>query len=158
MRLVPFRVQFWRRMNVVLSCVAIGDADFLIDHDAHHVWRIVATILIELGGGCRSVPGVVANLLAAFDASFFDVNKYVGELAVFDDGIVSHQVGIFLAADRVGSSVDLFRRRWRTIERNYAADSAGRAGIFFSPGLSSTTVGVCCWPIGLGSTARTRDR
>src|SRR6185369_2624600 len=73
--LIPFRIQFRRRVNVVLRSVAVGDIDLLVDHDAQYVWSIVATILIELNGSRRYRPAIVSDLLTTVDGSFFDVNK-----------------------------------------------------------------------------------
>src|SRR6185503_16674562 len=75
LRLVPFLVQLWCRVDVVLCGVAVCNTDFLIDLNAEHVWCVMATVLIELDcrGGRR--PAIVANLLAAFDGAFLDVDE-----------------------------------------------------------------------------------
>src|ERR1044071_3913719 len=65
--LVPLGIKFRCRVNVVLSGIAVGDADLLVDHDAEYVWRIVATILIELNGSRRYRPAIVGKLLTTFD-------------------------------------------------------------------------------------------
>ncbi len=94
-------------MDVVLGSVAVSDIEFLIDLDAQHVWCVVATILIELDGSRRYRPAIVAKLLAAFDGAVLDINKRVGEFAIFNDGVVGHQIRILLAADGIGGRVDL---------------------------------------------------
>ncbi len=129
LRLVPFLIELRSRVNVVLGRVAVGDADLLIDLNAHHVRCVVATILIELDSSCRRWPGVVADLLAAVDGAFLDVDKHVGELAVFNDRVVGRQVRILLAADRIGRSVDLLRRRRRAVKGDHSADRAGRPAV-----------------------------
>ena len=89
LRLVPFLIELWCRVNVVLCRVAVGDLELLIDHNAEYVRRIVTTVLIELNLACWCGPGVLGNLFAAVDGAFLDVDEHVGELAVFNDGVVS---------------------------------------------------------------------
>src|SRR6185503_18103431 len=86
--LVPFRIQFRCRVNVVLCSIAVGDADFLVDHYAQYVRRIVAAILIELDWSRRYRPAIVANLLTTVDSAFPDIDKGVRQLTVFNDRVV----------------------------------------------------------------------
>src|SRR5215213_2682549 len=65
--LVPFRIEFRRRVNVVCGRITVGDLQFLINHQAQHVGYIVATVLIELHFACWSGPGVVTNFLTTFN-------------------------------------------------------------------------------------------
>src|SRR5215208_3452476 len=65
--LVPLCIEFRRGVNVVCGRIAVGDLQFLIDHQAQHVRYIMATVLIELDFACWSGPGVVTDFLTTFN-------------------------------------------------------------------------------------------
>ena len=47
LRLVPVRIVLWRKVDVVLRRIAVGDLQLLIRLDTHNVRHIVATVLIQ---------------------------------------------------------------------------------------------------------------
>src|ERR1051326_6069012 len=69
LRLVPLGIVLRRPVNIVLRVIAIGDVDLLIRLHTQDVRSVMATILIELDRGGRRGPGVIGQLLAAFESS-----------------------------------------------------------------------------------------
>ena len=120
--LVPFRIQPRSWVDVVRRLVAVGDADLLIDHNAHHVRAVVATFLIELGRGAWRVPGILGNLLPGLDSAFFYVNEGIGD-NLFDDEIDV----LVITAQRGALLLTVARRAIRRVAcPEYDSRSGGR--------------------------------
>ncbi len=45
--LIPLRIVFWLRVNIVLGWVAVSDTQLLISLNTQNMWPVVAAVLIE---------------------------------------------------------------------------------------------------------------
>src|SRR6185503_12112735 len=82
----------------------------------------MAAILVKGYRRRRSVKGPIANLRAIGKRSLFDVDKYVGKLAVSNYVVFGREVGILLATRRISIRSDLFRRGRCAGEGNSTTD------------------------------------
>ena len=87
LRLVPLRIVFRGRMDVVLSRIAVSNLQLLVCLDAQHVWPVMTSVLIKRYRVGRGGKGIFANLGAVCQGSLLDVDKCVGQFAIANHGV-----------------------------------------------------------------------
>ena len=86
--LVPLRIVFRSRVDVVLRRIAVSNLQLLVCLDAQHVWPVMAAVLIKRYSVGRSGKRIFANLCAICERAVLDIDKCVGEFAIANHGIL----------------------------------------------------------------------
>src|SRR5882672_4607717 len=86
--------------------------------------HVVAAALIQEHRFRRRTKIPTADFRAICQRAFLDINKDVGQFAVRHLVIFALEVWTFLRADRVGGSINLFRRRGRSVESDRSGNRA----------------------------------
>src|SRR6266403_3078896 len=110
--LVPLRIVFWSRVNVVLCRIAVGDFERLIGLNPQDMRPVMTAVLVQRHCLRRRVKTIVPYLGAVREGTVLDVDKYVRHFSVLDYRIVGCQVWTLLTANWIRGCIDFFRG-WR---------------------------------------------
>src|SRR5882757_440820 len=117
LRLVPFAVDLWQRVNVVRGLVRVGDFQRLVNLECQYVRYILAALLLELHYLAGSV--FVRNARR-------DVNHYIVERIVrtSNHSLGRDRSGVLLGATRLLGHIDGLLFGGRALIGHFTADGS----------------------------------